>query len=111
KVSNQDGAAVTQIYDEVDVCIGGRVAGIVGQKLRAVAAALQVLCVTHLPQVASQAEHHKRVAKSGRETAAVHIETLDERERTAEIARMLGGIEITDRTLEHAGEMLNKARK
>lgn len=109
-VCNHEAAALTQIYDEVDVGIGGRVAEMVGQKLRALAAKRQVLCVTHLPQVASQAQHQLRVRKAG-ERAKVSVEALDDDARQDEIARMLGGIEITDRTLEHAGEMLRKARQ
>ena len=110
-VSNRATVAVTQVYDEVDVGIGGRVAEMVGQKLRAVAADRQVLCVTHLPQVASQAVRQLRVRKSGEKSARVSVEPLDEKARLDEIARMLGGIEITERTVEHAGEMLEKARK
>ena len=110
-IMNQGASAVTQIYDEVDVGIGGRVAEMVGKKLRALAKERQVLCVTHLPQVASQAEHHQRVRKFPGEARAMVIEPLDEAERRAEIARMLGGIEITERTLEHAGEMLDKAKQ
>ncbi len=107
--SHQGAAAVTQVYDEVDVGIGGRVAEMVGQKLRQLAAARQVLCVTHLPQVASQAVSHRRVVKSDGDDTRVRIEALDADGRTREIARMLGGIEITERTLEHAGEMLRQA--
>lgn len=110
-VCNQDTSALTQIYDEVDVGIGGRVAEMVGKKLHALAKSRQVLCVTHLAQVASQAAHHKVVQKSSLEDTLVTIETLEAGARTEEIARMLGGIEITERTIEHAGEMLSKARK
>src|SRR5690606_2944500 len=110
-VCNRGSPALTQIYDEVDVGIGGRVAEMVGKKLRALAGGRQVLCVTHLPQVASQGEHHHLVTKLDGDAAGVRVESLDDARRLEEIARMLGGIEITRSTREHAGEMLEKARK
>lgn len=110
-VCNRGSPALTQIYDEVDVGIGGRVAEMVGKKLRALAGGRQVLCVTHLPQVASQGEHHHLVSKLDGDAAGVRVEALDDARRLEEIARMLGGIEITRSTREHAGEMLEKARK
>ena len=110
-VSNRGIAAYTQIYDEVDVGIGGGIAEMVGQKLRALGNNKQVLCVTHLPQVASQAQHHKKVSKRAADTTSVRITALSENERTREIARMLGGIEMTERTLEHAAEMLARANQ
>ena len=110
-VSGRGLGALTQVYDEVDAGIGGGVAEMVGQKLRALADSRQVLCVTHLPQVASQAQHHKKVAKGAPGSAAVSVATLDDDARGAEIARMLGGLEITDRTLDHADEMLKRARQ
>ena len=103
-------ATGTMVFDEVDAGIGGAVAEVVGQKLRALGGSRQVLCVTHLPQVASQAHHHLRVSKetgSGRTDTA--IQSLAGKERTGEIARMLGGIEITRETLAHARQMLSKA--
>ncbi len=108
-VSNQGLPASTQVYDEVDAGIGGGIAEMVGQKLRELSTQKQVLCVTHLGQVASQAGHHKKVTKSGDAAASVSIRSLAGGERTEEIARMLGGIEITERTLQHADEMLGKA--
>ncbi len=95
------------VFDEVDSGIGGAVAEIVGRELRALGESGQVLCVTHLPQVASQGHHHLRVAKStdGRttRTALTELTPLD---RVEEIARMLGGIEVTSKAREHAREML-----
>ena len=98
------------VFDEVDVGIGGGTAEIVGQMLRRLGASRQILCVTHLPQVAAQAQHHLQVRKSttGKQTHT-HIAHLDQRERVDEIARMLGGVEITDHTLAHATEMIEMA--
>jgi DNA repair protein RecN (Recombination protein N) len=95
------------IFDEVDAGIGGAVAEIVGRELRTLAERAQVLCVTHLPQVASQAHHHLRVTKltDGRATRTALAE-LTEDERVEELARMLGGIEVTAKAREHAREML-----
>jgi DNA repair protein RecN (Recombination protein N) len=95
------------VFDEVDSGIGGAVAEIVGRELRALGESGQVLCVTHLPQVASQGHHHLRVAKStdGRTTRTALTE-LGPQERIEEIARMLGGIEVTGKAREHAREML-----
>ena len=100
------------VFDEVDSGIGGAVAEVVGQKLRALGGKRQVLCVTHLPQVAALGHHHLRVAKStnGKNTAT-QIEALDAKTRRDEIARMLGGIEITRETLAHAKQMLESASK
>jgi DNA repair protein RecN (Recombination protein N) len=95
------------VFDEVDSGIGGAVAEIVGRELRALGESGQVLCVTHLPQVASQGHHHLRVAKStdGRTTRTALTE-LAPQDRVGEIARMLGGIEVTGKAREHAREML-----
>lgn len=95
------------VFDEVDAGVGGGVAEIVGRQLHTLGARAQVLCVTHLPQVASQAHAHIRVAKltDGKITrTSLHALTPDE--RVEEIARMLGGIAITDKAREHAAEML-----
>jgi DNA repair protein RecN (Recombination protein N) len=105
-------ATGTMVFDEVDSGVGGAVAEIVGQKLRRLAAGCQVLCVTHLPQVAAQAHHHLRVAKSSdADSTRVQIEPLDEGARRDEVARMLGGVEITRQTLAHARQMLDSARQ
>src|SRR5882757_1562050 len=95
------------VFDEVDAGIGGAVAEIVGRELRALGARGQVLCVTHLPQVASQGHHHLRVTKTtdGRTTRTALTE-LAPQERVEEIARMLGGIEVTAKAREHARDML-----
>jgi DNA repair protein RecN (Recombination protein N) len=98
------------VFDEVDSGVGGGIAEIVGQRLRELGDRCQVLCVTHLSQVASQAHRHHKVAKmtDGKSTRT-RINTLDDDGRIEEIARMLGGIDITDTTREHAREMLQSA--
>jgi DNA repair protein RecN (Recombination protein N) len=95
------------VFDEVDAGIGGAVAEIVGRELRALGARGQVLCVTHLPQVASQAHHHLRVTKltDGRTTRTTLTE-LTADDRIEELARMLGGLEVTARARDHARDML-----
>lgn len=100
-------ATPTVIFDEVDSGVGGGVAEIVGRLLRELGNVRQVLCVTHLPQVASQGHHHLRVSKitDGRSTRTTMAD-LSRDERIEEIARMLGGVKITKRTRDHATEML-----
>jgi len=95
------------VFDEVDSGIGGAIAEIVGRELRSLGERGQVLCVTHLPQVASQGHHHLRVAKSndGR-TTRTSLTELAPTDRVEEIARMLGGVEVTGKAREHAKEML-----
>ena len=98
------------VFDEVDAGIGGGIAEIVGRRLRHLGAAQQILCVTHLPQVASQSHAHVRVTKlSDGKTTRTKLSHLSADEKIEEIARMLGGLEITSRTREHAVEMLSKA--
>ncbi|MDH5513417.1 MAG: DNA repair protein RecN, partial [Gammaproteobacteria bacterium] len=104
------GRIPTLIFDEVDVGIGGRVAEVVGRKLRVLGESRQVLCITHLAQVAAQATQHVQVRKQteGKDTLAEAV-LLAERERTMEIARMIGGVEISKQTLAHAKDMLTRA--
>ena len=101
----------TLVFDEVDVGIGGGVAEIVGRLLRQLGSERQVLCVTHLPQVAAQGHHHLYVSKhsDGRSTGS-GISALQGDDRVGELARMLGGIEITEHTRAHARELLDKAQ-
>ena len=100
----------TLVFDEVDTGIGGRVAEIVGTLLAELARHHQVLCVTHLPQVAARARHQCRVSKfSGPRGTLATVEPLDAAGRVEEIARMLGGAKITETTRRHAGEMLGEA--
>ncbi|AMN46808.1 hypothetical protein ACG33_06785 [Steroidobacter denitrificans] len=103
----QNDALPCLVFDEVDAGIGGGVAEIVGRQLRALGERAQVLCVTHLPQVASQGHAHVRVTKliDGKSTRTA-LRLLDAEERVEEIARMLGGIDITEKARAHAAEML-----
>jgi len=106
-VASRAGEAPTLIFDEVDVGIGGATAEIVGRLLRATARSRQVLCVTHLPQVAAQADWQWSVAKVDRGASVVsRVVALDGEQRIEEIARMLGGIRVTETTRRHAREML-----
>jgi len=99
------------VFDEVDVGIGGGVAEIVGQLLNKLGQQRQVLCITHLAQVASQGHHHLQASKKVlQQTTYATIKQLSYQQRIEEIARMLGGIEITSQTLAHAEEMLEHAR-
>ncbi|NMG46675.1 DNA repair protein RecN [Azoarcus communis] len=106
-MTSRDSATPTLIFDEVDVGIGGRVAEIVGQLLKKLGSDRQVLCVTHLPQVAACADWQWQIAKTDRggETLSA-VTALAARDRIEEIARMLGGVSITDTTRRHAAEML-----
>lgn len=97
------------VFDEVDTGVGGGVAEVVGRQLRALGEAHQVLCITHLPQVAAQGHHHLHVDKTLSETAAeTRIRHLDPGQRVEELARMLGGLDITESTRAHAREMLER---
>jgi len=97
----------TLIFDEVDSGVGGGVAEIVGKKLRLLGRDRQVLCVTHLPQVASQAHHHFRVEKtSSQDQTSTAVFALEGDDRLEEVARMLGGVRITEQTRAHASEMI-----
>jgi DNA repair protein RecN (Recombination protein N) len=106
------GDNATLLFDEVDAGIGGGVAEIVGKKLKSVAAAHQVICVTHLPQIAALADTHhmvqKQVVKGRTETK---VKELKHRERVDEVARMLGGLKITEKTRKHAEEMVKGSIK
>ena len=103
--------APTLIFDEVDVGVGGSTAEVVGNSLQVLAKTNQVLCITHLPQVAAKGSQHLSVDKDANQSAqvtATNIRMLNKSERIQEIARMLGGIDITQNTLAHAQEMLGK---
>lgn len=109
-ITSKVGVAPTLIFDEVDAGIGGRIAEIVGGLLKKLGAERQVMCVTHLAQVASAGDQQWQVAKSGNptngENILSHITVLKNQERVEEIARMLGGVKITETTRKHAAEML-----
>jgi DNA repair protein RecN (Recombination protein N) len=99
----------TLIFDEVDAGIGGRIAEVVGKKLKSLAASHQIVCITHLPQIAAFADYHYTVEKGvcdGRTVAS--IKELDQKARVTEIARLLAGEKITSIALEHAREMVDK---
>jgi DNA repair protein RecN (Recombination protein N) len=113
QVIASDGSAIpTMIFDEVDSGVGGGVAEMVGRRLQQLGDKRQVLCVTHLPQVASLADQHFRVSKvSDGKSTRTGLQVLGKDERIEELARMLGGVEITQTTLRHASEMLAGARQ
>ncbi len=113
QVIASDGSAIpTMVFDEVDSGVGGGVAEMVGRRLQELGENRQVLCVTHLPQVASLADQHFRISKvSDSKSTRTRVSTLAHNERVEELARMLGGVEITGKTLEHAAEMLAGARR
>jgi DNA repair protein RecN (Recombination protein N) len=102
--------APTFVFDEVDTGIGGRVAESVGQRLRRLARDAQVLCVTHLPQIACFADHHfyvEKMERGGRTiTTVTYLE--NQKDRAQELARMLSGSQITDAVLKHAAAMLKQ---
>jgi DNA repair protein RecN (Recombination protein N) len=106
-VASLDSPGKTLVFDEVDAGIGGRVAEVVGRKLKAMAARHQVLCVTHLPQIASMADRHYAVRKRiASDRTVTDVIRLDEAARIDEVARMLGGEVITDAARRHAREMV-----
>jgi DNA repair protein RecN (Recombination protein N) len=106
-IASSSGEAETLIFDEVDVGIGGGVAEIVGRLLKELGRSRQVLCVTHLPQVAAQADWQWSIAKEMHDGATLsRVTPLNAESRVDEIARMLGGVRITETTREHAREML-----
>jgi DNA repair protein RecN (Recombination protein N) len=97
----------TLIFDEVDAGIGGRVAEIVGRMLKQLGARHQVMCITHLPQVAASADQQWQVVKTTVNSKVLsRVTVLDRGQRVEEIARMLGGVKITETTRKHAAEML-----
>lgn len=113
QVIASDGSAIpTMVFDEVDSGVGGRVAEMVGRRLQQLGASRQVLCVTHLPQVASLANQHFRISKvSDGKATRTGVVALGKEERIEELARMLGGVDITQKTIEHAAEMLAGAAR
>ncbi len=109
-VLSQTGSVATVLFDEVDSGIGGATAEIVGRKLKQISAHHQVICITHLPQIASFSGRHLRVTKQvydGRTSTAV--EKIDDAQKIEEISRMLGGVDVTETAREHAREMLAAA--
>lgn len=111
-ITAKDTRIPTLVFDEVDVGIGGRVAEIVGLELRALSEHRQVLCVTHLPQVAALGHHHLQVNKSSnKKVTSTQITNLSKEQRIEEIARMLGGVNITEQTRSHAKEMIEQSKQ
>ncbi|MEO9275430.1 DNA repair protein RecN [Marinomonas sp. 5E14-1] len=101
----------TLVFDEVDVGISGGIAEVVGRMLRSVGQRGQVFCVTHLAQVAAQGNQHLRVSKNvSNEATSSQVDLLKDQDRTQEIARLLGGLELTEQTLAHAREMLGNVQ-
>uniref|UniRef100_UPI003365662A DNA repair protein RecN n=1 Tax=Candidatus Albibeggiatoa sp. nov. BB20 TaxID=3162723 RepID=UPI003365662A len=106
-ITAQHSGVPTLIFDEVDVGISGGVAEIVGQLLRDLGQQRQILCITHLPQVASQGDQHLQVKKTiNTQSTHTQLHWLKRQQRIEELARMLGGVEMTEQTLAHAEEML-----
>ncbi len=104
------GSIGTIVFDEVDSGIGGATAEVVGERIRDVASRHQVLCITHLPQIACFAQRHYRVSKAlADDRTTSRVEVLSDDERLEEVARMLGGVRITGKTRAHAREMLDRA--
>lgn len=107
----QTSTTPTLVFDEVDVGIGGGTAEVVGRLLRTLGENGQIICVTHLPQVAAQSHQHLFVSKfSERDATFSQIETLNDQGRISEVARMLGGVDMTEQTLAHAREMYTKGQ-
>ncbi|MFL1467860.1 DNA repair protein RecN [Marinobacter sp. DUT-3] len=107
----QTSTTPTLVFDEVDVGIGGGTAEVVGRLLRTLGNDGQVMCVTHLPQVAAQCHQHLFVSKFTEQDATFSkIETLDDHGRISEVARMLGGVDMTEHTIAHAKEMFTKGQ-
>ena len=105
-VYQKAGEACSLIFDEIDAGIGGRVAYRIGERLKRLSQGAQVLCVTHLPQVAAFGDHHFRVVKTGRADRTITVvEELNETDRVQELARMLSGSEVTEAALQHAREL------
>jgi DNA repair protein RecN (Recombination protein N) len=101
----------TLVFDEVDAGIGGRVAEIVGRMLSELGRRHQVMCITHLPQVAAAADHQWQVSKTAAgKSVRSEVRELDRAQRVEEIARMLGGVKITETTRKHAAEILGPKR-
>jgi len=110
-ITSEKSDTPTLVFDEVDVGVGGKTAQIVGERLRNLGSNAQVICITHLPQVAAQGNQHLFINKISTDTETYStIIKLDDEMRTTEIARMLGGAEITDRTRAHAQEMLSDSQ-
>jgi DNA repair protein RecN (Recombination protein N) len=106
-LTTRSAAGTTLIFDEVDAGIGGHTADVVGRRLQALASGAQVLCITHLPQIAAFGDHHYRITKHVRAKRTVtEVERLDGPGRTEELARMIAGQTVNERVLASASDML-----
>jgi DNA repair protein RecN (Recombination protein N) len=111
-VASLDAPGKTLVFDEVDAGIGGRVAEVVGRKLKAMSLRHQVLCVTHLPQIASLADHHYLVRKRTEKGRTVtDVRSLEGAERVEEVARMLAGETVSEAARKHAREMVRQGER
>lgn len=112
KILSAKEPSCTAIFDEIDTGVSGRAANKVGQKLYEISMGRQVLCITHLPQIACLADHHFRISKheEGERTFTI-VEALDEKGRMEELARLTSGINVTESSLQSAAEMLEMGRK
>jgi len=111
-ITSEKSHTPTLVFDEVDVGVGGKVAQIVGRRLKKLGKTAQVICITHLPQVAAQGDQHIYINKISDDTETYStLVKLNKEMRADELARMLGGEQITDRTLAHAREMLSASNK
>lgn len=105
-------ALPTMVFDEIDVGVGGRTAAMIAEKMAALARSAQILCITHLAQIASRGEHHYYIEKKlAKHHTTVVVTRLTPEQRIAEVARMIGGVELTDTVLQHAREMLHLSPK
>ena len=101
----------TLILDEIDIGVGGKIAAMIGQQLRKLGATHQVICVTHQPQIAASGDQHLKVEKNDqKQKTIVTVSALNNKQRVNEIARMLGGLTVTEHALQHAQEMLEAFR-
>jgi DNA repair protein RecN (Recombination protein N) len=111
-LTKRTGKGATLIFDEVDAGIGGHTADVVGRRLQGLAADAQVLCITHLPQIAAAADHHYLISKSVRgDRTVTGVERLDADGRRQELARMIAGQSVSDRVLASADDMLLERRR
>ncbi|MBQ5420452.1 MAG: DNA repair protein RecN, partial [Selenomonas sp.] len=107
----RDDAVSSMVFDEIDTGIGGRTAQMVAERIALVAQYKQVLCITHLPQIACMADNHLYIAKSSAgESTVTQVRPLTEREQISEIARMASGVDVTTASLDNAKEMVSHAK-
>ena len=111
-LTSRTGKGATLIFDEVDAGIGGHTADVVGKRLQGLASGAQVLCITHLPQIAAAADHHFRITKAVRgQRTVTEVQRLDLEGRRQELARMIAGQSVTERVLASAGDLLTERQR